>query len=285
MPSDRAEMGVSEAPISDLHAMLAKIGREYHAARLNRIVNDPSVYPWVCGTAVGPLDLEPAIADQKNILLMGERGGVVFVLTQPGIYEAHTQVLPEGRGKWGVVMVRAALHWMFTRTDAIEIMTKCPEGNVGALWLAKRIGGKRLFTNRNGWIMDHKTVPAEIYGLTIQDWIAGAPGLVERGHWFHERLEAEYRRLGAVDPSPHPDDPEHDRYVGAAAEMMMGGQPHKAAVFYSRWANMAGYAPISIIKDTFPAMTVDIQDAIIIVRPDGDFWVSACRKPLQKELH
>ena len=136
--------------------------------------------------------------------------------------------------------------------------------------LAEAIGAIFEFTNPRGWIMEGEFVPADIYRLTIQDWMRDAPGLPERGHWFHQKLSAEYARHGRTEPN-HPDDDVHDRYVGTAAEMLMGGQPDKAVIFYDRWAAMSGYAPISITS--YRPITVDIRDALIVVRPD-DFWVA-----------
>lgn len=271
--------------LSDVHRTLAALERQTDASFLNQVLNDPSVYPAVRGMIEGPIDATAAVVGTQNVLLAGSHGCILLVRHQPGFFEAHTQVLEDGRGAWTLLMVRAALHWMFTHTDAVEIATRCPRGNLPALALAKRIGGRFQFTNPCGWVKDGEPVPADIYSLSIGDWMASAPGLAERGHWFHEKLEAEYARLGAFDPEPHPDDDTHDRYVGAACEMMIGGQPHKAAAFYNKWAVMAGYAPVTILKDSPPTITIDIADAILIVRPNGDFWMAECRKPRRKDRH
>lgn len=260
------------------------VERHHDARFINRVVNDPAVHPWVCGHIEGAIDLTPVVEDQHNVLLAGQHGGVLFFKLQPGIYEAHTQVLREGRGRWAVDMVQESLLWMFSRTDAMEIMTRCPQGNIGALALAKRVGGRYAFTNRAGWIYQGKPVPAAVYSLTVQEWVTQAPRLVALGHSFHEQLEAEYRRLGAADPTPHPEDEEHDRYVGMAHAMIAGGQPRKAALFYNRWAALAGYAPIRVIKDT-PPITVDIQDAILVAGTEGRFWAASTTKPSRKEMH
>lgn len=252
--------------------MLGKIERTFDAMRLNEIVNHPSVYRWVKGPAEGKIDLTDVLASPVNVCLMGEHGAELFVKLQPGLYEVHSQCLPEGRGRWMLGFVQAALHWMFTRTDAVELVTRCP--NLAAKALAKAIGGTKEFTNPNGWILDGKTVPADIYALRLQDWMRTAPGLEERGAWFHDRLEAEYARHGMAEP-PHPDDHVHDRYVGAACEMFLGDVPNKAAIFYNRWAGMAGYEPVKIID--YDPLTIDIRDAILIVRED-DFWMPICRK-------
>lgn len=264
---------MARGAISEMHDTLSMIRRHTTADSLNEVVNDPSVWRWVHGAAEGRLDLSAVVADPANVLLMGEHGGVLFVRHQPGLYEAHTQVLPAGRGSWAIRMVRAALHWMFTHTDAVEIMTRVPKGNLGARALAKAIGGTLEFTSPIGWMMDGVIVPAGIYSLKIQDWMRSAGGLEERGHWFHDHLEAEYSRLGKIEAS-HPDDDNHDRYVGAAVEMILGGQPDKGVIFYNRWAVMAGYAPVSIV--TRSPLTIDIRDALICVGGE-DFWVMSCQ--------
>jgi RimJ/RimL family protein N-acetyltransferase len=249
------------------------IERHFDAHQLNRVVNHPEVHRWVCGRIIGKIDLSSVVADQRNILLMGEYGGVLFAQLQGGLYEAHTSVLPEGRGTWTLAMVRAALHWMFCRTDAVEIMTRVPRGNLGARALAKAIGGRREFSNPGGWIIDNAPVSTDVFALRIQDWMRDAPGLVECGRWFHRRLEQEYARLGKTEPQ-HADDETHDRYVGIAAEMVLAGQPQKAAIFYNRWAVMAGYEPVTVVSAN--PVAIDIHNAVIGCR-DGDLWVISCR--------
>lgn len=248
------------------------ITQQKDAVILNRIANHPDVAPWIRGVYVGDMDFTEAVQDPRNITLMGEHGGVMFAGLQPGLYEAHTQVVPEGRGQWTLDTVNECLKWMFTKTDAVEILTRVPKGNLGARALVKLIHGTLEFRNPKGWVVDHQEVWADIYSLTIQNWMKTAPGLEAKGHWFHERLEEEYKNLGASIPQ-HEDDDTHDRYVGAAVEMMLAGNAGKAMVFYNRWAVMAGYAPIEIINSD--PLVVNIRDAIIRVKHD-DFWVMKC---------
>jgi hypothetical protein len=243
------------------------------AGPLNAIANDPDILPWVIGANKPPLDLAPAIADPQNIALTGEHGAMLFARLQPGIFDAHTMVKKSGRGRWALGFVHECLKYMFCRTDALEILTKCPLANLPAKALARAIGGTHEWTSAEGWFRDGKPIPADIYALTVQRWMATAPGLTERGHWFHERLEQEFARLGRTEPN-HADDATHDRYVGAACEMFLGGQPHKGVVLYNRWAKMSGYAPIDIVA--LSPLTIDIKSALIIMRKD-DFWVPAVR--------
>lgn len=265
---------VESTPISDTHKFLDyELERQTDAKFINRVVNHPDVMPWVQGTNLGELDCTALVQNKWNVLLAGKFGAVLFIRHQPGYYEAHTQVLPEGRGKWTIRLVRAALHWMFTRTDAVEIVTRVPQGNLAALALTRMIHGVYEFTNPRGWVFKNELVPADIYALRIQDWMKRAPGLVERGHWFHDRLVDEFKKQGHVEPQ-HDDDETHDRYVGAAAEMFLAGQYVKGAVFYNRWAVMSGYAPIGIVTEQ--PLVLDIGNALLMIR-NNDFWVLTCR--------
>lgn len=260
-------------PLSPLHAMLATLEIQQDAKRLNEICNHPDVHPWVANEAGVPVDLSAVIGRPDTVCLLGEHGGILFQQLQVGLWESHTQVLPKGRGPWALAMANACLHWLFTHTECVEVMTRCPHGNLGAKALAKGVGGVFEFVNPRGWQRDGKAVSADIYSLKIQDWMRNASGLCERGRWFHERLEAEMARHECPLP-PHPDDATHDRYVGAATEMFFAGQPHKAVIFYNRWASMSGYFPIGLLS--VAPIVVDIQTAALVMHEDT-FHVSAVR--------
>ncbi|WP_213775121.1 hypothetical protein [Bradyrhizobium sp. dw_78] len=251
------------------------IERHLTADRLNEIVNDPSVYPWVRGACDAPLDLAPLLSDKRHVCLLGEFGGCVFVQHQPGLYEVHTQMLPGGRGQWALDTVNECLRWMFTRTDAVEIWTRCPRGNLAARALARAISGQHEMDLQRGWVKDGEVIPAAIFSLTLQQWMKTAPGLEEVGHWFHMRLADEYRAVGFSEDI-HADDASHDRYVGAAVEMLRSGQPEKGVIFYNRWAVMAGYEPIKLLG-TAPVM-VDIKDAVLAIGRN-DFFVASVARP------
>jgi hypothetical protein len=192
---------------------------------------------------------------------------------QSGVYEAHTQVLPEGRGAWALQMAHAAVLWLFAGTDAVELLTRVPHGNRPALALTKAMHGEFDFTCKKGWVYDGKIVACDIYSMPIQTWMRTAPNLVERGRWFHESLKREYRRIGQLDHI-HDDDDVHDRYVGVAVEMILAGQVVKGAMLYNRWAALAGYEPLQIVN--FDPLMIDISESVLLVEK-GTFKVVKCR--------
>lgn len=258
------------SPLSPVHAMLPSIERAHDARHLNAIVNDPAVLPLVQGQSEGPLDLSAIVANPANVALIGDHGAALFARMQIGLYEAHVPVLPSAPAGWGLAFARAAFHWLFTRTEAVEVTMRAPQPNPAMKRLAETIGARLELTDPKGWFHDGNFVSADIYRLIAQDWIATAPGLTERGRWFHTKLSAEYARHGRQEPS-RPSDAAADRHIGAAVEMMMAGQPDKGAVFWNRYAAMANCP--SVVITSYRPVTVDIRDALIVVRND-DFWVA-----------
>lgn len=221
--------------------------RETNADRINAVLNDPSVRPFVADESEGVLDISRTASDPRNVLLMGEHGGCMFFWLQPGVYEVHTQVTRDGRGEWTRRLTEACAWWMFTQTDAYEIVTRVPEGHVAAKTAARAQGMRHEFTRAGECLFRGRLGDVSIHSFRIQDWIADAPWIEERGSWFHGRLHAEAARLG-ITGEPHDEDPNHNRYVGAAFEMALAGQVVKAVLWYNRWAMVCRHPPIAIVQ-------------------------------------
>lgn len=236
---------------------MVEIVRETSADRINVILNDEAVRPWVADMSEGVIDITKSVENAHNVLLMGEHGGCMLFKIMPGIYEAHTQVLPPGRGAWAHDFTHEVARWMFTHTDAFDLLTRVPRGHVSAKAATMAVGGRYEFTRPAGCKFRGKLVDVDVYGLRLQDWAATAPGMVERGAWFHEFLAGEAKRLG-IDQPTHEDDESHNRYVGVALEMALAGQVGKAVQMYNRWAVVARHRVIYFVSDDPPTIRFDI---------------------------
>ena len=95
------------------------IRRTYDAGEINELINDPSIRPTVGGE--GYLDAAQIIADRRNIALVGDGGGALFVWRGPGVYEGHSFFLV--RGKEAVQLARAILAKMSRRATLIWGLT------------------------------------------------------------------------------------------------------------------------------------------------------------------
>jgi hypothetical protein len=258
-------------PVSAFHGVLAKIGRERHATRLNRIANHPDVRPFVAGPLEGDLDFTDVIRNDANILLMSQHGGILFTPVIDAVYEAHTLVLPEGRGEWAADMVRAALHWMFTRTGCLEVMTKCPKGNLAATTLTRSMGLRPAYWTAPQWPLRGEIVPCHVHTLTIQEWMVKAPGLIDRGQWADNILKRSSLTItGTEDDSAL-------RYLGLFLEMFLNGQMPKGAILFNRWAGLAGYAPCEIVSEHPPA--VAFTGATIVAQDNGGRFYTVASAP------
>lgn len=249
-----------------------RVERHTDAEFLNRVANDPSVAPMIRGYQPGPLNFSDMAKDENIFILAGEYGALVFHRHQFGLFEVHSQVLKEGRGAWALEFAWACLSWMFCRTEAMEILTRCPKGNLPALALAKRVGMRKSFINPQGWVKDLDPIPADIMWLSVHDWLQGAPELEDQGMWFRARLDSDFKRHGWTKEWPNV--PAFTRYAGATFEMCAGGQADKAVLLFNRFAVMADCAPVQIIN--YDPLTIDIGDALVIVS-EGDCWTASIK--------
>lgn len=248
----------------------ALVWREFNAKHINEVINHPVVRPDVADLGEGTLDISSVVANNSNVLLMGEFGGCLCFCVQAGLYEVHTQVLPEGRGKWALDFVRAGMHWMFTHTDAVEITTRVPRSHRAAKVLTGAAGMTFEFERADGVRFRGEDVPVDVYSIRIQDWAkVAADVLMERGQWLHWRMAQEAKRLGII-ATAHEDDDNHNIYAGVTYEMAAAGQIRKAVIWYNRWAFAARHPLIALVSELPPVIRMDI--GLMTIR-NGDIEV------------
>ena len=245
--------------LSPLHAAVQRVRRCFDAAVLNEIVNHPAVLPHVGGTGQ-ELDLGPVVQDITNIALYDDGIAGIFNCLAPGIYELHSMAVPERRGKPVMSVAAACFHIMFTRSPAIEIITRVPHGNLRALVAAKAAGFRLEFETAGGWITPEGPKPVAWYRLSLQDWASRAPGLIERGRWFHAAVDAACERAG-IERDHHPDDDTHNRYAGMACEMILGGMLPKGIHFLNRYNAITRARPVQVLSHN--PLVIHIGDVAI----------------------
>lgn len=252
------------------------VTRSFDAADINPIINHPEILPSITVPGIDHLDAAPLLADPRNVLLMAEGGGVLFCQIEPGIYEVHTNFLPEHRGRNAIRSSLAAYRWMFTHSDCMVLHTRVPAFNEAAEKFCGIVGATKEFERKSAWPTKDGAVDLSFWSLRYDDWARDAKCLIESGQDFHAQLNEERRRHGYnPEQAAHPDDECHDRYVGACAEMVYGGQPEKAVALYNRWARFAGYGLITLVSRS--PVVIDIGDALLQIG-DGTFKAVLCRK-------
>lgn len=244
---------------------------------INRILNDPSVFPDISIPDQKPFDVTPLIADPRFVFLRGEGGVVIFSPDdEPGsaIYEVHTNFLEDYRGKYALETSLEAYRWMFTHTNCMMLHTRVPAFNKAADAFCRHVGAWLWFERQEVWPTKNGNVDCKFYAMGIHDWMRKYPDpLAESGRAFHARLEEEYERHKFVH-DPHRDENSHDVAVGLCTEMIYGGQPEKAIILYNRWARVAGYRQVGLVSRE--PLVIDIGEAILHVI-GNTFKVLQCR--------
>lgn len=252
--------------------------RDFTAARVNRVCNDPSIFADISLPQQESLDLSPVVSDLRNIVLMCDEGGIVAHWREPGVYEIHTQFTERYRGVSAVRTTREMISWLFLHSPAMELQTKVPDCNQGAQGLVKAISGRFEFERQGAWQGPQGPCAVAYYTLRWTDWLYSPwamGGLATRGEWFHQRLEAAKRAFLAPSEA-HAPDAAHDVNVGATIELIFHGQVDKGLTLYNRWSRFAGYAEVRLVSAS--PLIIDIQDAIILVDIAGkDFEVLQVR--------
>lgn len=246
-------LAIVEPEVSALRSPV-RIRRTFDPAFLNEVINHPAVRPYMA-PGDEPIDLTPVVSNPANFALVTEGGGFVLHCHEPGIYEVHSQFLPDHRGGHAAKAMRAGFDYMFTRTDATRIITQVPDNNDAAKGFAKLAKFRPMFRREEGLLG-----PTEYMGLGIEEWAQDTLALEADGERFHSTLEKAKKRAGS-DLVAHGHDPAHERAVGAAVRMIEAGNAQKGVAFYNRWARFAGYAPITLIS-TQPTV-IDVVDAVV----------------------
>jgi hypothetical protein len=240
----------------------ACVERTTDAARVAAVFNHPEVRPWAGKPDAGPLDFSDFLANLDNVALATDHACFLFKRDEPGRYELHTGIVPEGRGAAVIPAASAAFRWMFVHTDCVELVTQIAGSNRPADLMARRAGFKPIFT-RKGGAEDGSDLTGFVLSLAF--WPSLDPTLAEEGHALHVALEAAKEAAGSTAPV-HPDDDAHDRAVGLSCLMAKAGNTAKAVWAYNRWARLAGYRQAQILPP--PPPVLDIGDAHIRFTPE-----------------
>lgn len=143
------------------------IERASYAERINEILNHPEVHPFVSDTGA-KIDVSSAIANSAHHFLLGEHGVIVCFAIAPELFEFHIGVLPEGRGQWTIDFAKLSEGYMFTRTAAVELLTRIPSGNRASVALARNMNYRRRWECDGKW--RGKEQPITVWSKTMQDW-------------------------------------------------------------------------------------------------------------------
>jgi len=277
--------------MSGFQSKLPHVWRTRDTGRINEILNHPEVRPWVADAGEGRIDLSSQVERDDVAIVLGEHGGFVVWHYGGGIWEVHTQVLPEGRGAWTRDFIQAGIRWLFTKTNAVEVLTRVPDQHSAARVAAIQAGMRYEFTPDRLYRFRGEEAPVHVYSMRLLDWAAKAPEMEETGRWLHSRFAEEGERLGlhtgegearaaGVRWGPlHEDMPSHNRYVGLAYHSAMGKNAARGVLLYNRWAMASHRSPhmlARLVSEDPPTLWFD--HTTIQLQPDGDIRMAVSVK-------
>jgi hypothetical protein len=213
------------------------------------------------------MDLTKVVEDPSNICLLTPEGdgGYLVVRLDPGLYEAHSLALPKARGLPMLRLMREGFAYLFTATDATEVVTLVPDGNPAADQWAKLAGFRETFRREDVFPLMDRLVGASYRSLGYADWVLRHRPNRDAGEAFHELLHA-----ASPDLATHPHDPVHDAFVGATIAGCKAGNTMKAVALFNRWAAQAGYQRATVISLYPPVIhtgdaVLGLQDGEVVV--------------------
>lgn len=249
------------------------ISRSMDLEWFNALANNEAIRPWLGGD--GPLDFAGVIDDPAHIFIRWEHGGWWLRPLMPTVYDLHTMTHPEGRGRAYFAAAREAMRYVFTETDALEIVTMCPDDNAGARMAANLMGFRERFRREAAWRPVSEDNPQGV-GISyrvfnVDDFLTRDREIRSWGEMFHQQLDAAKEAAGHGDPA-HAEDDFHNRAVGLCVLCILAGQPEKGTTLYNRLALLSGYATISLAGPNL----IDVRDAVVAVH-NGEMRVLTVR--------
>lgn len=113
-------------------------------AKADSIIHHPAVFPMICDDhfTPGQKNLGTAMLQipQAQLLHPNEHTIFMMIARSMTLYEVHTMITPEGRGKMGVEAGREVAKWFFENSTCEKIITYVPFYNKPAKIFARAVG-------------------------------------------------------------------------------------------------------------------------------------------------
>ena len=152
--------------------------RMHDARGVDHVWKHPEVFPDIADDYVtdpDKFDTEILLQNESIYVLGGFHNFAITSIFyyQPHntiMYEVHSAVLPEYRGKQAIEFAKLSLDSMFTETACMKVITHVPEGNPAAYALARRVGMVKEGVNRASIMKNGKLIDQVFLGITKEEF-------------------------------------------------------------------------------------------------------------------
>jgi len=143
--------------------------------KINYILGHESVYPWICDDGcseniryeLGTLALERR---EWIILSPNENTIFLFIPVNSVMYDVHTNILPNGRGKLAIKAAKQAMEWMFTGTSCLKLISWVPVFNKAAIKFSLMCGLKKEGNSAKSFFKDGNLYDQILFGITKEEF-------------------------------------------------------------------------------------------------------------------
>lgn len=230
------------------------IEKSYDATLFDYLVTIPSVAKG-CGykenvTTITTQELLDALGkDNAFVLIWKNLGGFIITRAYGTTYTVHTMFSPKAPSSEVLAACEAGFAHMFLDEDCTELRTSASHKNKPAMHLCFKTNWRPLYTTPS--MVDENTRDT-LFVKTIEEWIIESSWLGLIGEDFHNSITA-----------THTDCSVHDRFVGAAIEMVQAFNTAKAVRTYNKWAACSNYE-LALLKDNI----ITIGNLVITLSED-----------------
>jgi len=144
--------------------------------RINEILGHDSVWPWISDDNT-PKNVRYTLGQYfmeepgTVVLHPNEYSVFIFRPVNSVTYEAHTNILPSGRGVEAIGAGKGALKWMFKNTPCQKVITWVPVFNRMASIFARMCGLKREGNATKSYLKDGELHDQILLGITKEEFM------------------------------------------------------------------------------------------------------------------
>jgi hypothetical protein len=143
---------------------------------VNYILTDDSVYPYISEDNTSE-DIKNKMAEIYlstpliYVLSPNKYSIFIYIPMTSIMYEIHSNVLPDGRGKAALKALNESMEWIFENTICRKIISWIPMCNRLALTFAINSGAKKQGHITKSFVKYGELHDQLIYGITQEEWI------------------------------------------------------------------------------------------------------------------
>lgn len=147
-----------------------------HIAIINNIIKDPDVYDMIYddhSKESFKQNLGEAFLSNNQYVMLNPCKGCLFMLTPSTftLFELHTMIRKEARGRNAINAARDATSWLFKNTTCEKIITHIPKYNKQAKVFARMCNFELIGINTKSFKRDGVLHDQYVYGLEKEKFL------------------------------------------------------------------------------------------------------------------